>query len=156
MGYQSLYELFPAIAERETRNIIIGEQTEYALPPATYTFIEQFCNDRGCDCRRVFFYVKSSLREGPEAVIAYGWESEDYYIEWMGDDDPLSIEQLKGPMLNLASPRTYLSNELVTFFIDVLLNDKEYIERVKRHYRLFRGKIDGKPTLKIPSNNRKK
>lgn len=62
MPYELLYNRLPKIAERETRNIIITEDSDLGLPAGQYGFLEMFCNEPGCDCRRVFFHVVHSNR----------------------------------------------------------------------------------------------
>ena len=60
MPFQLFHDLFPAIAEAETRSITVFEdQSTTGLPKGHYAFCEMFCNERDCDCRRVFFYVVS-------------------------------------------------------------------------------------------------
>jgi len=144
MPYQPFYDLFPETAERETRTITVLKDSDWDLPAGDYSFLEMFCNETGCDCRRVFFYVMSSLRKDVEAVVTWGWETPDFYAEWMNDDDPQIIAQLKGPVLNLGSPQTPRAPAILDLCRKVLLSDQEYVERVKRHYRRFRDKIDGK------------
>lgn len=141
MPYVSFHDYFPEIAERETRTLILPRPTG-GLPQGPYTLIEMFCDEPGCDCRRVFFYVVASFREGPEAVVAYGWEDEAFYARWMKDDDPLAIEELKGPVLNLGSPQSDLAPAVLDLVTKVALTDTAFIERVKRHYRMFRDKVD--------------
>ncbi|MBN1492419.1 MAG: SEC-C domain-containing protein [Phycisphaerae bacterium] len=141
MPYVSFHDYFPEIAERETRTLILPRPTG-GLPQGPYSLIEMFCDEAGCDCRRVFFYVVSSFREGPEAVVAYGWEDEAFYARWMKDDDPLVIETLKGPTLNLGSPQSDLAPAILDLVTKVALTDTAFIERVKRHYRMFRDKVD--------------
>ena len=153
MPYEFFNNRFPEIAKRETRTITINDGLKFSLPPGEYAFLEMFCNESKCDCRRVFFYVVYSNRIQAEAVIAYGWEDTDYYAKWMGDDDPDSMRELKGPVLNLTSPQMALAPAIIELFKNVLLPDHAYIERVKRHYAMFREKIDGK--RKIKSYDRK-
>ena len=74
------------------------------IPPDQYALVEMYCDERGCDCRRVFFYVISSSIKDVGAVIAYGWERPEFYARWMGDDDPEIIKDLQGPVLNMCSP----------------------------------------------------
>jgi hypothetical protein len=105
MPYTSFFSEFPDIAERETRNVTLT-QACHSLPADTYTFVELYCDERGCDCRRVLLNVVSPSSNKILAVIAYGWESRDYYIKWMGDDDSLVIDSLMGPTLNMMSPQT--------------------------------------------------
>ena len=86
-----------------------------------------FCNERGCDCRRVFFYVVASFREGPEAFIAWGWDSPEFYTNWLRDDDPIMIAQLIGPSLNLGRPQTELADGLLNLLRDVLLQTRRML-----------------------------
>lgn len=144
MPYVPFYLKFPAIAQRETRTVTLFSKSGFDLPAGDYTFLEMFCDEPGCDCRRAFFFVSSSGREHAIAVIAYGWEDRDFYVKWMGDDEPEVIETLKGPALNLSSPQSKLAPAVLELFQKVLLQDRRYIERVKRHYGLFRAAIDRK------------
>ena len=148
MPYACFHEYFPEIAERETRTITILEQSSSGLGAGEYGFIEMYCNERKCDCRRVFFYVVSPTKREPVAVIAYGWESPEFYARWMGDDDPEIIKDLQGPILNMGSPQSSLAPAILEIVKDIILQDKAYIERIKTHYRMFRDKIDSKLPLK--------
>ena len=143
MPFIPLYELFPEIAKRETRTIHILNDARFDLPSAEYAFIEMFCDDPGCDCRRVFFTVVSSLTEKPVAVISYGWETYEFYEKWSHGDEPEMIKYLMAPTLNISSPQSDLANGILDLFRKMLLTDSAYIERVKRHYRIFRKKVDG-------------
>ena len=78
-----------------------------------------------------------------EAVICFGWEPKEFYHNWAGyalsEGD---IEELQGPGLNLGAPETQYSDGILELFKKVLWKDQEYIERVKRHYRMFRATVD--------------
>lgn len=152
MPYALFHDYFPDVAEHETRTITVLDHSTVKLPPGHYSFHEMFCDERGCDCRRVFFYVVSSLREDVQAVIAWGWEQQDFYAKWMGDNNPHVIADLKGPVLNLASPQSYLAPAILDLVGNVLLQDAAYIERVKRHYAMFRKKIDSKDPAAAQAN----
>jgi hypothetical protein len=156
MPYSSFHNRFPEIAERETRTVTLFDHSDFNLPPAQYSFLEMFCDEPGCDCRRVFFSVFSSLQQDIKAVIAWGWEEGEFYAKWMGDNDPGIIDELKGPVLNLSSQQSNLAPALLDLFREVLLQDTSYVERVKRHYAMFRKKIDGKAKTLVRSKKRKK
>ena len=141
MPYVPFREHFPDLAERETRTVTILDDRYRGLPAGVYAFVELFCDEPGCDCRRVFLAVHSSPRE-PEAVIAYGWESREFYAAWMGDESPEMLSALQGPELNLGSPQSELAPALLEFATSVLLNDRHYVDRLKRHYELFRERIE--------------
>jgi len=156
MPYALFHSLFPEVAERETRTVTVVHRLGFNLPPAQYAFLEMFCDEPGCDCRRVLFSVLSSLHKDVQAVIAWGWEEKEFYVKWLGDNDPIVIEELKGPALNLASSQSNLAPALLDLFRKVLFQDTPYLERVKRHYAMFREKIDGKHKSTAPRNMRGK
>jgi hypothetical protein len=148
MPYSLFHSRFPEVAERETRTITVIEPSHLNVPPAHYSFLEMFCDETACDCRRVFFSVVSSLQSDIKAVIAWGWEDQNFYMKWMGDNDPRVINDLIGPVLNPASPQSDLAPALLEMFQELLLQDTAYIERVKQHYIMFREKIDNKSKKK--------
>ncbi len=144
LPFQPLYERLPELAEAETRVITVLDEAAvtFNLPTADYAFVEMFCNEAGCDCRRVFFTVVSSRTEQAEAVIAYGWESPRFYREWFKQGTAEDIAMLQGPELNVGSPQSMDADGILNLFTDVLLPQKAYIERVKRHYKEFRATVD--------------
>lgn len=156
MPYSFFQSRFPHVAERETRTVTLLIPSKFNLPPAGYAFLEMFCDEPECDCRRVFFSVVSSLRKEVLAVIAWGWEEREFYVKWMGDNDPHAINDLMGPVLNLTSPQSNLAPALLDLFREFLLQDTAYIERVKRHYEMFRRDIDNKVKRVVPEKKRKK
>ncbi|MFZ4394123.1 MAG: hypothetical protein ACOYOU_00695 [Kiritimatiellia bacterium] len=141
MPFRLFHDLFPEIAEQETRSIFLPK-SQGGLPAGGYAFKEMFCDEPGCDCRRVFFWVDTSFRDGVEAVIAWGWEDLAFYQAWMKHGDEDDVKHLQGPELNIGSPESELAPHLLELFRQVLLKDADYIERVKRHYRMFRDAVD--------------
>ena len=140
MIYQSFHELCEATARNETRYLTIRDDP--VLPRGDYLFIEAYCNKARCDCRRVFFNVYHVETKEFHAVIAYGWENEDFYAKWMNDDDPETIRGLKGPCLNMMSPQSKFAPALLDKLSLIL--DEEYIKRLKRHYKMFKEAVRGK------------
>jgi hypothetical protein len=154
MPYVPFNEHFPEIAENETRTITISDESALGLPHGEYSLIEMYCNERKCDCRRVFFYVVSPPSKKPLAVVAYGWESREFYAKWMRSDDNKMIKNLQGPILNPGSPQSDLASVILEMVDDIILKDKAYIERIKTHYRMFRDKVDKKLSLKRRRNRK--
>lgn len=145
MPFTPFHELFPAVAERETRSVTQLNNPE--LPDGSYGFLEMFCDEEGCDCRRVF--IQALCYEGrlrshrPLATIAYGWENEAFYREWARF--PLTAEdlrELKGPALARLAPQTRHAPQMLEIF-ESLLDDEAYAQRIVRHYQMFREAIDG-------------
>ena len=143
MPYVPFYELYPEIAKRETRKITVFRGHPSGLPAGDYGFVETFCDEPDCDCRRVLFSVVSSRhhKNKVEAVVTYGWSTANFYSKWWGNDDPKIIAELQGPGLNVGSPQSPLAPALLQLVKEVLLQDDAYIERIKRHYWMFREKL---------------
>jgi len=142
MPYEPFYERFKEIAIRETRSITIRNNPD--LPDDEFGFLELYCNDENCDCQRVFFNVVSRKRGKDVAVIAYGWEDSEFYARWYRRNDPQLIQEMQGPILNPTSQQSELAPALLRLVRDTLLKDPAYIERLKRHYRMFKEKVDPK------------
>lgn len=154
MPYTAFHTYFPKIAERETRTVTVLDYPP--LPRGDYALLEHYCDEPGCDCRRVFLSVLSSCSNEIEAVIAYGWESPEFYAEWVGDDDPASIRELQGPVLNRMSPQSRHAPAILELVRDVVLQDRAYVERLETHYRMFRTRVDEKSRRKRDKRKKKK
>jgi hypothetical protein len=132
-------ERFPEVGARETRSVTITNQPD--LPDGEYGFLEFYCDEPGCDCRRVIIDV---LR--PEtgwskiwATIGYGWEGLDFYRQWgSAANDPI---EMKGPYLDPLNPQTKYSPALLNLF-RFLIESPDYVERLKRHYQMFRDTVE--------------
>jgi len=76
------------------------------------------------------------------ATISYGWESLDFYRKWgEAASDPI---EMKGPYLDPLNPQTKYSPALLNLF-RFLLQSPDYVERLKRHYQMFRGSVEKGP-----------
>jgi len=142
MPYVSFHDSFPEIARRETRVVTLLASSSFDLPPGEYALVEMYCNEPVCDCRRVFFYVVFARDSSPDAVVAYGWDTAEFYAKWAHDNDPQIVHELKGPVLNLASPQSSRAPEVLRLIKEVVLQDPAYVQRLIAHYDLFRRQVD--------------
>lgn len=130
---------FPELARNETRSVTVTGRDD--LPNGEYGFIELFCDKPNCDCRRVMVVV---LR--PEtgwkfwAAINFGWESVEFYQKWAGA--PAWDRALwAGAFLDPLHPETPISPALLKLF-NFILQSPGYVERLKKHYQLFRDSVE--------------
>jgi SEC-C motif len=141
MPFVPFHQKFPEIARHETRVVAIFNDP--VLPNGSYEFEESFCDEPGCDCRRVFWYVMSEKQKEPLAVIHYGWENRGFYQEWWhGNPDPRLIDMLKGPSLNVTSRQSKIAPQLLALVKDTILPDSKYMQMLVKHYQMFRQKIE--------------
>jgi len=143
MPYTSFHYHFREIAKKETRTITIMREDDI-VPKGSYGLLEMYCDDPSCDCRRVFLEVHDWERGKDMAFIAYGWESREFYLRWFGMDNPQVIRELQGPILNDGSPQSKYAPAFLKLVKDVVLSDPAYIARLKRHYQMFKEKVDPK------------
>jgi hypothetical protein len=148
MPYTSFHAYFREVAEKETRTIAILRE-DNVIPKGSYGLIEMYCDDPDCDCRRVFLEVHDWERRKSMAFIAYGWESAEFYSKWLRRNDPTQIRELQGPILNLGSPQSKLAPDFLNLVRDTVLNNPLYLARLKRHYQMFKEKVDPKHFQKL-------
>jgi hypothetical protein len=131
------FSRFPELAARETRTVKLLEPFA-GLPAGEYGFLELYCNEPTCDCRRVLFQVCRADRPNKVlATINYGWESEDFYAQWLHGDRE-SARELATADLDPLNTQTKLSPALLELFRQILLQDRAYIDRLRGHYRMFK------------------
>ena len=69
------HSVLPELAQREVRCIHLGAAPDSDFPADEYAYVEYYCNDLACDCRRVFLKVISKGQPGKVfAGISYGYE----------------------------------------------------------------------------------
>lgn len=98
------------------------------IPKGAYGFIEFYCTDKGCDCRRTTLFVLNE-KGREKAVISMGFDP---------DDD------LAGPFLDEFHKQSPCAGELLDIFVELINEYPEFLEAMHRHYREVRTKIEGK------------
>lgn len=141
-GMAPLHTRFPdlALAETKTMRLVASEP---GLPQDEYGFIEYFCTDPDCDCRRVLICVSSkSQPDRIVAVINYGWESEDFYLEkfsFMAPDEAAeAAREVVDASLDPMNSQSEGADALLNYFRKIVGLDPEYVARLARHYDAFR------------------
>jgi hypothetical protein len=138
---------FPGLGDRETRVATFMEGNE--IPAGKYLFFELYCDDEACDCRRVVIQVVPDSPE-PEifASINYGWEEPEFYATWMGSEG--EEDEMSGAILEPLLPQSRHSRFFLRFFGQVMLQDPAYVERLKRHYAMFKAALPAAPSSAEP------
>jgi hypothetical protein len=137
MGMSAFGSRFLEVAKTETRSMTVRGQAN--LPDGDYGFLELYCDEVDCDCRRVMIQVVSRTT-GPKvwATINFGWESADFYARWMRDEE--LAKEVSGASLDPLNPQSEYAHVLLDAFVN-LVADEAYIERLKRHYTLFKSSL---------------
>jgi len=156
MPFTFFHAYLPEVARRETRSVHVFTSGPGDPPPGEYGLLEMYCDEPGCDCRRVFFNVVSSRTRSAVAVVAYGWEPAEFYAKWAREDDPAVVRQIKGPILNLGSPQSEHADDVLRFIEDVVLRDPAYVSRLKAHYDLFKRQVEERARSKRGAGARRR
>ncbi len=157
MFFKRFVEFFPEIAEKETRRITLRNDPQ--IPDGEYAFVDSFCEDKNCDCRRAYFEV---LQIDPDyemfhaATISYGWEDLDFYASWSPYLPSEMAAAIKGPILIPPDRQSPYAERFLEMFESKFLIDPAYVERIKRHYALFKTKLGGRAIKKKRKKKRRK
>ena len=101
------------------------------LPDGEYSFIDTYCSDPACDCRKTMIQVMHD--EKLVSIINYGWEPAAFYRNWMSssaEEDPNFV--MHGASIDITSPNLVDMNGVLALF-GALLDDM-WIAKFKRHY----------------------
>jgi len=135
---EPFHEHCPKIGFSEYRSMRLRGDED--LPDGEYGFMELYCTDPKCDCRRVIFFVTDPSQSAePLATLGYGWESPEFYVKWMhGHPD---AAEMAGLSIEIMAPQSRLADGLLRACKEHLVSDPLYVERLKRHYALFKRAI---------------
>jgi len=140
VGMLRLDTRMPDLFESETRSVRLGS-SRGCLPAGNYTFLEFYCNDPKCDCRRVVLQVRED--SDPETLIAcinFGWERLAFYKKWMRGNLE-NAKLVKGGDLDPSGPRDERARAVLNLFKELLMPDEAYVKRLGTHYRKFKGSV---------------
>ena len=130
---QEFASKFRRVAAEETRVIHVVERGD--IPLGEYGFLEFFCPDPACDCRRVTLRVTTP--DGRAwASISFGWETARFYRRWA--HDPNDADEMAGASLDPLNHQSKFAEWFLSFFREMVQTDRKYVERLKRHYRMFK------------------
>lgn len=116
----------------------VGLKESPHLPDGDYTFVDSYCTDASCDCRRTLIQV---LLNGTHvSTIGFGWESPEFYRKWMGvesDDD--HMPRMHGATVDMSSPNKVSPQGMLAFFNALL--DEKWIAVFKRNYDAVKAQL---------------
>jgi hypothetical protein len=150
MQFAPYLEKFPLIAEEQTRRVIVLKETDSLPKIGEYPFINAYCMDKKCDCRRAMIMIldpSAPKASKPMNIISYGWESKSYYKKIFPHMDDATVNWFKGPDLDQFQNQSQYGS----FFLDefkLALQQPNYSNRIIRHYVQFKWKIG----MKLPKD----
>jgi len=99
------------------------------IPKGSYGYLECYCTDPACDCRRVTVIVLNEKMK-QKAVICFGFDAAGPFA---------------GPYLDASIKQAPYAVGLLDFFVYSLNTRPDCLTRMYRHYREVRELVEGRP-----------
>jgi len=136
--------LFPELGVRETRTAHLFDE-DASLPAGEYAFFELYCEEVDCDCRRVLIQVRPGKNSDlVMANIAFGWESAQFYTAKLGGNAKEG-RAAAGASLDPMLEQSQHADWFLQLFRAQFLTDLNYVDRLLRHYRMFKEAVKKSP-----------
>jgi SEC-C motif len=129
MGMIGFHFLFPDEAANECRTVTPVGRAD--LPPRTFVFMEAYCVEPRCDCRRVMLNVIDTGTHDHVATVNYAFEPPKPPFD---DEGQMFLDPL--------NPQGHLSPAFLELTADMLANDRAYHDRLVRHYTMWKNIVD--------------
>ena len=132
-----LYPFIPAGEilgdECQIRTVCIAG--DFYLPDGEYTFLDTYCTDNSCDCRKTIIQIFHD--EKLVSIVSYGWESPKFYLRWLGSTRDVGLaKEMSGVTIDPSSP-DLVSPQGMLLLVKGLM-DAKWISMLKENYRLIR------------------
>lgn len=127
---------FPELGTNETRTVTTAGLQ--GLPADEYALLELYCNEPGCDCRRVLIEVIARSTGDTLGIINFGWENREFYKQNLGLDE--YAREVTAGSLDPMQPQSPHAPALLAIVRDVL-KDAAYVQRLARHYAMFKATL---------------
>lgn len=115
----------------------VGLRDSRQLPDGDYRFVDTYCTDPSCDCRKTMILVYR--KDVHVSTINFGWEPQSFYQEWMGSKDDRISEGMSGASIDITSPDGVPGRGMLAFFMALL--DENWIRRFRAHYAAVKLKL---------------
>jgi hypothetical protein len=129
---------FPELGPQETRVLCFEEDGEF--PRGRYALAESYCEEANCDCRRVLLtVVEESTPDKVWASISYSWDPPAGFSA-ESKEEALGATP-SGAFLDPLYPQSEPAAEFLDLFEWMIARDPAYVERLKRHYAMFKAAL---------------
>ena len=129
MGMMAFHLLFPDEAADECRTVVPVGISD--LPRRTFVFMEAYCADPRCDCRRVILNVVDAETHDQVATINYAFGPPQPPFD---DEGQMFLDPL--------NPQTAMSPAFLQLTADMMARDRAYHDRLVRHYTMWKRVVD--------------
>lgn len=130
MSMMAFHTLFPKLAEEEAATFT--PDSGQPLPEHTLLFVENYCVEENCDCRRALLKVIDTETREQVATLSYAFEP------------PTGIHEDEGQLfLDPINPQSEYSADILDLFERILSHTEgEYHDRLVRHYTMWKAIVN--------------
>ncbi|MCF6313703.1 MAG: SEC-C domain-containing protein [Verrucomicrobiales bacterium] len=108
------------------------------LPDGEYVFLDTYCTDNKCDCRKTIIQVFHE--DLLVSILSFGWESPKFYLRWLHNtQDREFAKEMSGLSIDHSSPNR-VAPEAMLSLVDHLM-DETWISVLKGNYKQIRKTI---------------
>ncbi|MBP6952720.1 MAG: hypothetical protein KBD90_04065 [Alphaproteobacteria bacterium] len=144
MYLKSFENVFPHQADSDRCQLILADNENPTALNGIFDLIDYYCPNPNCNCYKVSIAI-IDITPGniPKigATIMYGWKSKTFYRK-VGFDSQ-TAECLTQGFLDPEGPQSEHAEEFLGLF-SVLIQDLNFVYRLKNRYELFRSKVTSK------------
>lgn len=118
------------------------------LPPGEYDFIDMYCSDNTCDCRKTIIQIFHDKKL--VSIVNFGWESPKFYLRWLNSAQDVELaKEMSGLSIDFSSP-DLVSPKGILLLVNHLM-DQEWISMLKENYRLIRKITKPDNIIRLPA-----
>jgi hypothetical protein len=139
--------LFPPRSPVETR-LLFARRSADGIPDGDYRFVEFYCDEPGCDCRRVVVQVWDQENR-TLAAFSFGWESPEYYARWLKSDDVQMAREMASVTRGFTGPRSRSEDAFFAEFKKAV-GEPSYVAKLRKHYEQFRAAVAANAKARKP------
>jgi hypothetical protein len=129
MAMLTFHTLFPDEADAEYQTVIPYEKE--GIPTRPFLFVELYCVEPECDCRRVMLNVVDIHTDQHVATINYAFEPPEPPFDDLGQW-----------FLDWLNPQSEVSDAFLELFTDMIANDRGYHDRLVSHYEMWKRAVE--------------
>ena len=127
---------FPDLGAAETRTLTLPDE-DSDFPAGSYAFLEWYCDEADCDCRRVqLTVVEKSSPKKILATISFGWDLPESFAIWAKASELETTPS--GAFLDPIGTQSEWADEILDLFEWMITKDPSYVKRLKTHYAMFK------------------
>jgi len=141
------YQQYFPESRHDKTEVLTLHSAKGELPAGEYLFVDMYCTDEDCDCRRAMIKVLNN-RGRLQATLSYGWENKAFYAKWMGGNE--CVDEIPGVNVYPLQIQGEGYLELEKEYATLIKANKAYALRLQKRYQTFKAKVEAEAKANKP------